>query len=161
MARISRQVMFMGIARLASQRSTCFRLNVGALVVQKNNPIALGYNGQEPGASHCPGNSCPGIIPGRCGTLHAEMNALTKASSLIRYDAPQAKVDLYCTDSPCPSCTEFILNTTPLVIERLFYETPYRDITHLSRLKDYCEIYRITPAGYIVDHFTREVVDMP
>lgn len=165
MARINRHQLFMGIARLASQRATCFRLNVGAVVVQNNNPIALGYNGQRPGENHCQGNECPGIVPGNCGTFHAEVNALTKASTLLASNLGvgiwPTEVDLYCTDSPCGYCTTFILENTPLRVTRIFYGTPYRDTSHLGRFFGIAEVYQITPAGYIVDHFTRKVIELP
>lgn len=169
MARISRQQMFMGIARLASQRATCFRLNVGALVVHENNPLAIGYNGQEPGARHCAGNDCPGIVPGKCGTLHAEHNALTKADKLID---DLAEVDLYVTHSPCVDCCLLIINQD-LYVRRIFFEVPYRSTQHLSMLQEYrdvtsleggvrhTEVYEVTPAGYIVEYFTRKVVELP
>lgn len=164
MGRISREVMFMQMARTASLRSTCFRLNVGAIVTQENNPIAVGWNGQEPGASHCAGNDCPGIVPGNCGTLHAEVNALTKAAKILSAEFPiehAGPVDLYCTDSPCGFCTKFIREDTALTVTRIFYETPYRNMDHLEELRGMTEVYLVTPAGYIVDHFTRKVVEMP
>lgn len=163
MGRISRAVMFMEMARIASRRSTCHRLNVGAIVTQGNNPIAVGWNGQEPGAPHCAGNDCPGIVPGNCGTIHAEVNALRKASSLIMLNlsAPDWAVDLYCTDSPCPSCVDFMIESSPMTVARLFYEKPYRINEHLLNLRGMTEVYLVTPAGYIVDHFTRKVVEMP
>lgn len=164
MGRISRAQMFMQMARVASYRSTCHRLNVGAIVTQGNNPIAVGWNGQEPGAPHCRGNDCPGIVPGNCGTLHAEVNALTKAATLLLSEYPadhQEPVDLYCTDSPCGFCTEFILESCGIKVGRIFYETPYRDMTHLGRFHGITEVYVVTPAGYIVDHFSRQVVELP
>lgn len=160
MGRISREQMFMEMARVASKRSTCFRLNVGALVVHENNPIAVGYNGQGPGAPHCLGNECPGIVPGNCGTHHAEVNALNKARALMSPDITR-EVDLYCTDSPCSSCVEYILRESVLKVKRLFYETPYRDVSHLQRFHGITEVYLITPAGYIVDHFNRRVIEFP
>lgn len=164
MGRISREWMFMEMARAASRRSTCFRLNVGAIVVRENNPIAVGWNGQEPGAPHCAGNDCPGVTPGKCGTLHAEVNALKKAEilSLGRSIKPY---DLYCTDSPCGLCVEYIVGinkregTSP--VGRIFYETPYRDTSALGRLFGIVEVYNLTPAGYVMDHFTRKVIDLP
>lgn len=160
MGRISRQVMFMEMCRAASRRSTCFRLNVGALVVADNNPVALGYNGHEPGAAHCAGNNCPGVIPGKCGTRHAEINALEKASAVLDMWPPR-EVDLYCTDSPCGDCVGFIKGFYQLKVNRIFYETPYRDTSALGRLHGITEVYLVTPAGYIVDHFTRQVVELP
>lgn len=178
MGRISREVMFMEMARAASKRSTCFRLNVGAIVTQENNPIAVGWNGQEPGAPHCLGNDCPGIVPGNCGTIHAEVNALTKAATILgggAYNLRSKPVDLYCTDSPCPFCVDFIIDNSALRVGRIFYEKPYRLADHLDKLKEYqdnawphrsditrsTEVYLVTPAGYIVDHFTRHVAELP
>lgn len=164
MGRISREVMFMDMARAASRRSTCFRLNVGAIVTQGNNPIAVGWNGQEPGAPHCTGNDCPGIVPGNCGTIHAEVNALTKAAIILRAEYPaghQPAVDLYSTDSPCPFCVDFILENCGIPVGRIFYEKPYRIIDHLDKLRGISEVYLVTPAGYIVDHFSRRVVELP
>ena len=161
MGRITRTVMFMDMARAASRRSTCFRLNVGAIVTKGNNPIAVGWNGQEPGAPHCRGNDCPGVTPGNCGTLHAEVNALTKAAQILIANGGDHKVDLYCTNSPCVLCTEFILENSPLIVSRIFYEVPYRDVSHMGRFHGTTEVYCVTPAGYIVDHFTRQVVELP
>lgn len=166
MGRISRPLMFMGMARIAAQRATCFRLNVGALVVHDNNPIAVGYNGQDPGADHCKGNDCPGIIPGRCGTIHAEVNALVKASTLLGDRMDTGEVDLYSTHSPCVFCTQFIWEDTPLMVKRIFFEVPYRDTSHLGMFSvpnpefgNTVEVYEVTPAGYIVDYFTRRLVE--
>lgn len=168
MARISRQQMFMGFARIASQRATCFRLNVGAIVVHDNNVVSIGYNGQEPGAPHCAGNNCPGIVPGKCGTLHAEHNALVKAQEIL--GSPE-EVDLYVTHSPCLKCTILLMNQD-LWVKRLFFEVPYREAEHMHLLKTYNDptasykgvrstaVYEVTPAGYIVDHFSREVVEL-
>jgi len=166
--RISRQVMFMGMARLASQRSTCFRRNVGALVVHQNNPVSAGWNGQEPGAAHCAGNDCPGIVPGNCGTLHAEHNAISTACRVL---PDGSEVDLYCTDSPCMECCHIIRHSA-LYIRRVFFEVPYREMSHLSMLQVYedpddagkmrrTEVYEVTPAGYIVEHFSRRVLELP
>lgn len=168
MGRISREVMFMMMARAASMRSTCFRRNVGAVVVHENDPVSAGWNGQEPGAEHCRGNDCPGIVPGNCGTLHAEHNAMKKACQLL---APQTQVDLYCTDSPCIDCC-LILRQSALYVRRIFFEVPYREMGHLSMMQVYedpedpgkkrrTEVYEVTPAGYIVEHFSRRVVELP
>lgn len=168
MGRISREVMFMGMARLASQRSTCFRRNVGALVVHQNNPVSAGWNGQEPGAAHCAGNDCPGIVPGNCGTLHAEHNAISTACRIL----PEGvEADLYCTDSPCMDCCHIIRHSA-LYIRRVFFEVPYREMKHLEMLRVYedpdnpgkkrrTEVYEVTPAGYIVEHFSRRVLELP
>ena len=169
--RISREVMFMMMARAASMRSTCFRRNVGALVVHENNPVSAGWNGQEPGAAHCAGNNCPGITPGMCGTLHAEHNAIRVATKLLEVGS---KVDLYTTDAPCPDCCLLIMSSD-LYVVRVFFEVPYRDMSALQALQAYPDpdhpgsrnilrttgVYEVTSAGYIVEYFTRRVMELP
>lgn len=174
MGRISRQVMFMEMARVAAKRSTCFRLNVGAIVVQDNNPVSIGWNGQASGAPHCAGNDCPGIVPGCCGTIHAEVNALEKAGRIVEGGSD---IDLYVTHSPCVECLAAIMENS-LRVKRLFFETPYRSVDHLLQLlgpyrplnlwpsgmvqpKRRTSVYEVTPAGYVVEYFTRQVVELP
>jgi len=45
MARISKDRMYMNMARELSQRSSCERLKVGALIVKDEQIISEGYNG--------------------------------------------------------------------------------------------------------------------
>jgi dCMP deaminase len=167
--RYSREQMFMDFARAASRRSTCCRLNVGAIVTHENNVVSIGYNGSEPGAPHCAGNSCVGMTPGMCPALHAEHNALTKAAKLM----PEGlEIDLYQTHSPCAPCSLLIRNSG-LYVKRIFFEIPYRSTQHLGmfaepyRCEDHPDrlrettVYEATPAGYIVEYFTRKVVQLP
>lgn len=168
--RISRQQMFIGMARLAAMRATCFRLNVGAIITQNNNPVAIGWNGAPSGHDHCAGNSCPGVVPGHCNTIHAEVNALRKAEGLLEYGS---NVDLYCTHSPCADCLEELMKSK-LYVRNLFFEFPYRSTQHLGRLNGPYKfrgdpmlptarvtgVYEVTPAGYVVEYFTRKVVDL-
>ena len=166
MGRISRQQMFMEMAKVASKRATCFRLNVGAVVTYQNSPVSVGWNGAEAGAPHCAGNDCPGIVPGNCGTLHAEVNALKKAEELL---GDRTEVDLYTTNSPCADCVAYI-KASSLRVKRLFFEIPYRNVDHLIELRRWkgkvsqariTDVYEVTPAGYIVDFFSRQVVELP
>lgn len=165
--------MFMGMARLASQRATCHRLNVGAIVTREDSPVSVGWNGHDPGAPHCAGNDCPGIVPGKCGTHHAEANALGKAERILEWYAGKSpEVDLYLTHSPCGLCATRIMNSS-LYVKRVFFEIPYRDTSCLGMFIDEyqdpeqairlrkTEVYEVTPAGYVVDYFTRKVVELP
>lgn len=168
--RYSRENMFMEMARAASKRSTCSRLNVGALITNDNNPIAVGYNGAGPGEPHCLGNDCPGMVPGRCPSIHAEHNALSKAAFIL--DRPGAEVDVYQTHSPCELCCLLMLNSD-LWVKRIFFEVPYRSTQHLGMFAEpyasplvdamqrRTEVYEVTPAGYIVEYFSRKVVQLP
>lgn len=161
--------MYQEMARAASRRSTCHRLNVGAIVTHQNSPVSVGWNGAEAGAPHCAGNDCAGIVPGRCGTLHAEANAIRKAASLL---SVCEEVDLYTTHSPCADCALLIQNAA-LYVRRIFFEIPYRSTQHLGMFREpyldqedgsamrYTEVYEVTPAGYIVEYFSRQVVELP
>lgn len=162
MGRISRAVLFMGIARLASQRSTCMRLNVGAVITHDNRPVSLGWNGAQPGASHCAGNDCPGVVPGRCGTRHAEHNALDHLPSQFKLypDEYDRALSIYCTDSPCADCCNRIIDSR--LIGTVYFERAYRDPRPLQLLweKD-IKVLEVTPAGYVVDYFSRQVIEQP
>ena len=167
--RYHRENMFMDMARAASKRSTCCRLNVGSLVVCANNPISVGYNGAKSGEPHCLGNDCPGMVPGNCPAIHAEANALRKAGELL---PAGTDVDLYLTHSPCSPCSLLVINSD-LWVRRIFFEIPYRSTQHLGMFQSpytkphdpgrsgRTEVYEVTPAGYIVEYFSRRVVELP
>jgi hypothetical protein len=168
MGRISREVMFMDMARAASRRSTCFRRNVGAIVVHRNNPVSAGWNGQQPGEPHCTGNDCPGIVPGMCGTLHAEHNAMRVA---VGYCFPATM--WICTAPTLHVLTAVCLSGTPhSTFAGYSSKYPTAICLHLQRcsttrvpedleLFRRTEVYEVTPAGYIVEHFTRRVEELP
>lgn len=146
--RISRQQLFMEIAGVVAKRSTCFRLNVGAVVVVDDRIVSLGYNGSARGEPHCSGNTCPGRF--RCDiAIHAEVNALRHVPSSVE----EAYKDLYVTDSPCVACTDLILRSK---VRRVFYGTLYRINEHL---KDVPNLYQVLPSGWVVDHHTKDIVD--
>ena len=150
--RPTRPQMFMEIAHVVAKRSTCMRLNVGAILVQDRRIVSIGYNGAPSGAPHCSGNDCPGKH--HCHeTIHAEHNALRH----LPYTEPmlwQNRLDLYVTDSPCAACFDKIKDHGG--VRRIFFANPYRINDHLVSEK--IGIYRVTPAGYIVDWSTKELV---
>jgi dCMP deaminase len=53
MERISLQQMFMNIAFEVSKRSTCARVNVGAIIVKNQRIVSMGWNGAPSGKKHC------------------------------------------------------------------------------------------------------------
>jgi dCMP deaminase len=152
--RITRPQLFMEVAHVVAKRSTCFRLNVGAVITHNNSLVSMGYNGSGPGEPHCAGEDCPG----RNGchlTIHAEVNALTRLPSEVEYEPG---LDMYVTDSPCPDCCTKIHH---IGIKRVFYGKLYRVNDHLSGLRDRgVAVYQVTPAGYVIDHFSRSIVDV-
>lgn len=107
---------FLALASTASTRSTCARRQVGAVLVNdiKHHIVGTGYNGSVPGAGHCIDGHCPRgrksydekpafTDYGDCIAVHAEMNALKQADSLIGPVSGSAWV-MYVTCHPCPDC---------------------------------------------------------
>lgn len=149
--RISRQQMFMEMAEAAAKRSTCFRLNVGAIIVKDNNVLSIGYNGPPSGEPHCTGNACSG--KDLCMlTIHAEKNAIERSKTFL------INADMYVTDSPCDDCTDLLIRHH---FKRLFFGTPYRVIEPINRLiAARIDVYRVTPAGFVIDWRTREFTEI-
>jgi dCMP deaminase len=144
--------MMMEIAHTVAKRSTCFRLNVGAVVVINKRIVSIGYNGRDAGQPHCEGNACPGRFSCK-ETIHAEDNALRHVPHTLRAEP----CDLYVTDSPCPDCMLKILERP---VKRLFFDRPYRINNHLDVLPSHnVEVMQVTPAGYIIDWFSKEIID--
>ena len=144
--------MFMEIAEVVAKRATCMRLNVGAVIVHDNSVVSMGYNGVGSGEPHCAGNRCPGRVGGCTLTIHAEDNALQRLPEGIEGD-----LDLYVTDSPCAHCFEKIVADHR--IRRVFFRTPYRITDHLENHLWDIGVYRVLPAGYVIDWDTKALVD--
>jgi dCMP deaminase len=108
---------YMQMAHMVSRRSTCQRLQVGCLVVSMDNTrvLSLGYNGGAAGIF----DDCLSQEPGKCGHLHAEINALIK---LNYHDAAQKKI--YVTTLPCFTCSVAIINAG---IGQVNFSADYRD----------------------------------
>ena len=68
MPRISRQQLNMETATLVSKRSSCLKLQVGAVAVLDNRVIASGYNGVLPGFEPTTGYD----EDGNTRTVHAD-----------------------------------------------------------------------------------------
>jgi dCMP deaminase len=146
MTRITRPQLFMEIAHSVAKRSTCYRLNVGAVCVVNNSIVSIGYNGAPSGKEHCRGNECPGRFECK-ETIHAEHNALKRVP---REFIDNSALDLYCTDSPCMWCATEALEIYK--IKRLFFSRLYRINDHLNLMCERgVEVYQITPAGYVID----------
>ena len=152
--RITRHQMFLEMARTASKRSTCFRGNVGAIVVHDNRVISIGYNGAPAGEDHCLGNTCPMKEDGGClKSIHAEKNALN-AIPIGVFGKP---LSLYCTHSPCSPCAIAILQSS---ISNFYYEQEYRVTLGKEELISLgVGVYRVVPSGFIVDQRTNRLVD--
>jgi dCMP deaminase len=110
---------WMDFAEHIAQRSTCDRASVGCVVVSSDNSaiLGLGYNGSAKGLP----NGCLSSEPGKCGHIHAEINALIKTNYR---DASFKKA--YITTSPCYNCSIALINAG---IQEVIFKTAYRDQT--------------------------------
>lgn len=147
MERINRHLMFMEIAKVVAKRSTCARLNVGAVITVNNRIVSIGYNGPKSGESHCSPECASAAAAAGCSrSIHAEINAMLFVPASER---ASPKV-MYVTDSPCQACCIRIAD--PMFnLEALYYANPFRETSLLERIP---KVYRITPSGYITDHHT-------
>ena len=106
----------MQIAHLVSQRSTCLRRNVGAVIVKDKRMLATGYNGAPRGLSHCLEIGCvrdklkipSGQRHELCRGLHAEQNAIIQASL---YGISVKDSSIYVTNQPCIICAKMLINS--------------------------------------------------
>ena len=106
---------FLGIARLVSQRSTCLRRRVGAVIVKDRHILATGYNGAPSGIRHCSETGClreklnvpSGQRHELCRGLHAEQNAIIQAA--LHGIALEGSA-IYITTQPCIICAKMLIN---------------------------------------------------
>lgn len=106
---------FMKIASVVSERSTCLRRQVGAVLVRERQILSTGYNGAPKNMKHCCETGCirkkmkvpSGEKHELCRGLHAEMNALTQAAA---NGMNVAGSTIYTTASPCSLCAKMLIN---------------------------------------------------
>jgi dCMP deaminase len=119
---------FMKMAWLASERSTCQRRKVGAVIVAPGRQIiATGYNGAPSGVEHCDFTGClrkkldvpSGEKHELCRGVHAEQNAICQAA---RHGIRTDGADLYCTHMPCFICAKMIIQAG---IDNVIYDKMY------------------------------------
>lgn len=108
------------LAREVSLRADCSRRQVGAVIMNRDHGIvATGYNGAPSGEPGClTSGACPrgrsSVAPGSsydtgvgsCIALHAEQNAVIRASW-----ADMVGATMYVTDWPCDGCTRMLAGT--------------------------------------------------
>ena len=122
--RIPLYEVYMRMAEELAKRSTCARLQVGTVVTDQvlENVLAIGYNGNARGLP----NKCDSAVPGSCGCIHSEMNALVKAPGSVR-----DKV-VFVSASPCVMCAKLIINSG---VTHAFYRKAYRDPSGIEVLQ--------------------------
>lgn len=117
----------LNLAEVVATRSTCSRLQVGAVIAAESHVLSCGYNGAPSGLGHChhdPGDDSPCLT-----SVHAEANAIIQAA---RHGVRTADAALYLTHAPCLSCSGLILNAG---IRGVFFSDLYRSDEGVTRLK--------------------------
>lgn len=139
MQRMSWDVYFVNMAFAASQRGTCPRAQVGAvLVLHEQYPVATGFNGSRAKELHCIDVGCE-IVDDHCvRTVHAEANAIRIAQDVLSLDTDG--MWLYCTHAPCQSCADKIMKAG---IKRVCYRHGYTPSDGLDFLNKYIAVQRI------------------
>jgi len=120
---------FMRVAFLVSQRSTCLRRRVGAIVVKQKRILTTGYNGAPRNIPHCLEVGCLreqlGIKAGErhelCRGVHAEQNAIIQSAV---FGVPIEGGTLYTTTFPCVLCSKIIINAG---LREIVYAKGYPD----------------------------------
>ena len=138
---------FMDTAERFAELSSAVRLKVGAVVVQENRIISIGYNGMPAGWT----NECEHVVDiaktdprydynnftkelkTKDEVIHAEANAIIK---LARDGESGNGSSLFCTHAPCIHCAKLIHGAG---IEKVYYRHSYRDDDGLSFLQK-CKI---------------------
>lgn len=108
------------MAQLISQRATCSKASVGAILVDPdtNHVASMGYNGAAPGTPHCIDVGCL-LEDGHCRrTIHAEINAL------LNLERQFNRLILYCTHQPCYQCFKALVSAG---VTEMYYIHSYAD----------------------------------
>jgi dCMP deaminase len=131
--RIPLYEVYMRMAEELAKRSTCSRLQVGTVVTDARleNVLAIGYNGNARGLP----NRCDSTVPGQCGCIHSEVNALIKAPGAVK-----DKV-MFVSNSPCVMCAKLIINSG---VTHVFFRRVYRDPSGIELLAS----VGVTPVPY-------------
>ena len=114
------------IAYTIASRSTCTRLQVGAVAARDSRILVSGYNGAPAGTPHC--THPPTEVCTR--SVHAEANLVAYAA---RHGVSLKGATIYCTDSPCYTCACLLVNTG---IKQVVFHRQYRDDSGLRLLAD-------------------------
>jgi dCMP deaminase len=121
--RPSFEQIYMQLAINLSERATCKRLCVGAVIASSDfrQILAVGYNGNAAGLH----NTCDSDEAGNCGCLHAEDNAV------INCNAPRAQEKVvFVTHLPCKICAKRLVNLGGVI--KVYYNKEYRIVDSLD-----------------------------
>lgn len=108
---------YLNLASVLANRSTCHRLQVGTVITSTDfrKVLAVGYNGNATGLP----NGCDRDEAGNCGCLHSEENAV------INCDAPRSTEKIvFVTHLPCVQCAKRLINLGN--VRAVYYGEDYR-----------------------------------
>ena len=160
---------FMSHANLAAKRSTCLRLQTGAVLVKDNRIISEGYNGVVSGAQHCCDywkqfvnsegiKSIDDFVQSETfshlhhewatdNELHGEQNAILYA---CKRGIKTNNADLYTVYAPCIHCAKVIVTAG---IKRVYYQVRYSRDTKAAGLaflmRNTVMIYYVSSGGIV------------
>ncbi|MEM9737634.1 MAG: dCMP deaminase family protein [Bacteroidota bacterium] len=131
MQRPSFHTIYMQLAQLLAQRSSCIKKQVGAVITRDTRVVTTGYNGPLAGTYNChekwPQKGCPRSLRGGCSlAIHAEHNAILYA---LQSHVQLAGSTLYVTLSPCLPCARLILSVG---IQHVLYQDSYAKLKNLD-----------------------------
>jgi dCMP deaminase len=134
------------MALLLAEKSTCVRMQVGAVLVKQNRIISMGYNGVPRGKEHCnekfadpkwldPANEKQFLEEHHVfavrNEIHAEMNAILFAA---RSDVSTEDTAMYASWSPCIQCAKAMLVAG--ITKSYFYKLYDREIEGVEFLRE-------------------------
>ena len=133
---------FMKIALVVSERATCRRHSVGAIIVKNKVILATGYNGAPKGAKDCLELGCLrdelGIRSGErneiCRAAHAEQNAIIQTAGGF---ADVSGSTMFCTHSPCNVCAKMMANAgiSEVVVFEKYADQQFKKLFRELRIK--------------------------
>ena len=133
---------FLKMATVVSERATCRRHSVGAVLVKDKIVISTGYNGAPKGAKDCLSRDCLrdelGIKSGEkaevCRAVHAEQNAIIQASSKGMATIGST---MYCTHTPCNICAKMMANAgvEEVVVFEKYADNSFRELFDELKIK--------------------------
>lgn len=131
---------YASMSSLMAQRSTCRRLSVGAVITSEDfrYVYGVGFNGNAAGLP----NDCDSDEPGKCGCVHAEVNAVVNCT--VGRTVPKI---VFCTDLPCVNCAKILINMGG--VQQIYYGRDYR-------IRDSLEVFK--KVGIPIEMLRPEVV---
>jgi dCMP deaminase len=129
---------FMKIVQDVSERATCMKRKVGAILVKDKRILTTGYNGSPKGFKHCEEVGCirkemnlpSGQRHELCRGLHAEQNAIIQAAV---HGVEISGATMYCNYHPCVICVKMMINAG---IVKLVYAGGYPDELAQKMIKE-------------------------